>query len=112
MRLWHSVCFWLALAMRVFGIWHWVLGAGLVLAGCSLNPQPFPPDTADAGATFGDDAALNADGAGGGIDSGKGVDSGSDTSLPPPDAGDAGDGALDAPIDVVVDAPLDAEDAG
>src|SRR5689334_20307176 len=101
LRAWHSVCFWLALAMRVCGIWHWVLGAGLVLAGSSLNPQPIPPANADAGATFGDGAALSSDGAGGGVDSGRGIDSGSETSVR--DGGDGGDGGLDAPVDVVVD---------
>lgn len=75
-----------------------------------MNPQPFPPDTVDGGSTYGgDDAALSSDAAGGAMDSGKGVDSGSDSSMPPPDAGDGG---LDAPVDVVVDALLDAEDAG
>ncbi|HEX4511978.1 MAG TPA: hypothetical protein VH054_00535, partial [Polyangiaceae bacterium] len=80
-------------------------------AACSLNPQPFPPDTPDA--------------AGGANDAGKGYDSstfgeagstedaGSDGApVPELDGGaDASeDVTTDAPGDAVADAPADAVD--
>lgn len=93
----------LVLGMRVSRWARWILRVGLVVAlpgaGCSLNPQPLPPElAADSGSTsFGDDASVGGDGANT-LDSGKGVDGSdaSDGSTDAQDGGDAGDGAADA----------------
>ena len=91
--------------MRVFRHWQWLLGAGLLLApawaGCSLNPQPLPPELAnDSGSTsYGDDAAGNAPDAGGIMDATKGVDADANIDAPmdaPIEAGEAGDASSDA----------------
>jgi hypothetical protein len=74
----------------------------LAAAACSLNPQPFPPDTPDA--------ALGASDAGKGNDSstfgeaGSLEDAGSDSEPPP----QADGGSTDASEDVTTDAPIDA----
>ncbi len=89
----------LVLGMRVPRLLQWLFGIGLLAAGCSLNPQPLPPDlTADSGSTtYGNDAAAGGDGANG-PDAGKGADASdaSDGGLDANEAGDASDGALDA----------------
>ncbi len=87
----------LVLGMRVSRSVHWVLGAGLLLVGCILNPQPLPPElAADGGSTnYGDDAALGGDGANA-PDSGKGVVAGAGSDGSAQEGGDASDGALDA----------------
>lgn len=84
----------LGLGMRVFRMWQWVLGVGLLLGGCSLNPQPFPPFDSDGGAgSNGDAAYLPGSDAGSIQDATKGTD---------------GDAGIDAPFD----APLDGNEAG
>ena len=87
--------------MRVFRLCQWVFG--ITLAGCTLNPQPFPPAelSSDAGATGSSDGSKSPD-AGLQGDSGSEMDTGVDA---PADAqtesGDAGDAASDAVSDVV-----------
>jgi hypothetical protein len=78
---------------------------GAAFWACSLNPQPYPPDSYDASA---DTTSLNAmDGAGG-------TDSGSfgDGATPPNDAAvvDSPTGGFDA-SDAATDAALDADAA-
>jgi hypothetical protein len=71
--------------------------------GCSLNPQPLPPEqtSADAGAGGpNDDASLGDLG-----DAGREKDS----SSPPSDDGGV-DGGNDAAVDAPIDAPSDAHD--
>jgi hypothetical protein len=89
----------------------------VLVAACSLNPQPLPPgETSDgaptiggpADATTGGDSGgmfTSPDGAGGGLG-----DSGGDTVTEPvtPDGGDTGtDSSADSPADVTQDAPAD-----
>jgi hypothetical protein len=88
----------------------------VLLAACSLNPQPLPPgETTDgaptvggpADATTGDTGGMFAspDGAGGA------ADTGADTLTEPgiPDGSlDGGDGGMDAPVDSPADGTQDA----
>lgn len=87
-------------------------------AACSLNPQPFPPDTNDAG--NGSDATMMGS-PDGGEDSGSfGDDTGTGPDAGHVDAGDGGldasdaseDAAEDATEDAPEDAPLDTRDDG
>jgi hypothetical protein len=89
---------------------RWVIFFGALCAAagaaCSLNPQPFPPDTADG--SFLDAAQLAADAASDGTITG--LDGGSGG--PPPDADAASDATLDGSADVSVgdaDASADAD---
>ena len=76
--------------MRVWSFVHWFLVVGLCALGCSLNPQPLPPDTNDAtqGGTQDSGSQL-------GNDAGKGPDSALDSASGDgeSDASDAGDAA-------------------
>ena len=80
-------------------------GAMLAFAACSLNPQPFPPQSSDYGGTSADastdSAVMHGDG-------------GFDVNVAPPDSGfaDAGkdSGAIDAAPDAESDATTDADD--
>ena len=91
--------------------WLVVLGLG-VAAACSLNPQPYPPDTNDGGKGGFD--ATTSDVANGLGDSGSVEDAAEETSPPPgSDAGgdaatDAGDAETDAATDAASDAESDA----
>lgn len=81
-------------------------------AACSLNPQPLPPDTNDAG-KGGLDASFAPDGMGGGIDSGSDSETTNGDGAPPlvdaeADATDANEDASDAST---TDANEDASDA-
>ncbi len=75
-------------------------------AACSLNPQPFPPDTVDGGS---DATLMGAPEAGGGDDSGSFGDSGKG---PDADIDAESDAGLDAAEDASEDASLDARDDG
>src|SRR5581483_2983766 len=87
-----------------------VVALCVVAAGaCSLNPQPFPPDTvdgsvgaADAGKGF--DASTFGDGAG------ENPDAAMDSSPTPESEGGADADASDATSDAIEDAPNDALD--
>ena len=93
----------------------------VLLAACSLNPQPLPPgETTDGAPTIGSpaDATTGADtggmfaspdGAGGGVDTG--ADTVTEPSIPDGsvEGGDAGmDSSADSPADGMQDAPADA----
>ena len=75
----------------------------IVVAACSLNPQPFPPapqDNEDRGGSLDADASLGPD-----------VGFGHDSGTTPIDCGSEADtdGGIDAPYDAPLDAPLDAD---
>ncbi len=80
--------------LRVFTLVCLFSGAAAVW-GCSLNPQPLPPDTADGGI---DASQLSGPDATGGADAGNTADT-----SPPPTG--------DASIDATEDAGEDANDA-
>ncbi len=83
---------------------------------CSLNPQPLPPGTYDAGGTGLDASKGDKDGSttfgdAGGIPEDGGRDAGQTTTDAGEDASDASDGgeldASDAEVDAAIDAPND-----
>src|SRR6185312_5506290 len=85
---------------------RWLVVLALVAAAsCSLNPQPYPPDTNDGG-KGGFDASGDVANAFG--DSG-GVEDASEETSPPPESDAGGDSATDAETDAETDAATDAE---
>ncbi|HEY1956336.1 MAG TPA: hypothetical protein VGH28_12005 [Polyangiaceae bacterium] len=79
-----------------------LIGVGVV-AACSLNPQPYPPDTNDGG--FGGADATAGDAANAFGDGGSSEDAALEAEPPPqPDASDASDGESDAEGDAQTDA--------
>ncbi len=79
--------------MRFRAVVILVMVGSAAFAACSLNPQPLPPDTTDAGKGF--DASFAPDGLGGGVDSA---------------AEDTGPAPNDADADAASDASEDASD--
>ncbi len=77
----------------------------LAAAACSLNPQPFPPDSPDAAVGASDAGNKGYDSSTFG-EAGATPDAGSDAA-PIPDL-DGGSDAADASEDVTADAPIDA----
>jgi hypothetical protein len=93
----------LGLGMRVFRLCQWVLGIALLAAGCTLNPQPFPPYDNDGGLQTSSDAAAGSPDANGVSDATKGTDADAnagDAATDAPSESEAGDAAI---ADVVVE---------
>jgi hypothetical protein len=92
------------------------LALGLLLGGCSLNPQPLPPgtepaDNASGGADFGDaDAGTTGQRGHGGTDAATRAKG--DASHGKLDARSDGAGSGDAADAPAVDAPVDSEHTG